>query len=324
MSLLDVKNLKTFFPLNSGILGKSEYFKAVNDVSFTVNKGDTYSIVGESGSGKSTIGKSILRLINITSGTIIFDGKDITSIEGEELRLFRENLQIIFQDPFSSLNPRHKVKDIVTEPLIIFNRIKKNEIEKQATELMKKVGLPAEAIHKYSHQFSGGQRQRIGIARAISLKPRLIVCDEPVSALDVSIQAQILNLMMDLKEELDLSYIFISHDLAVVENISDYVAVMYAGRLMETGEKNAIFNNPLHPYTKLLLSSVPEIKKEKKEKIKETVNESFAEEKKTSINNASFCPFYKRCPEAMTQCKTAVPEMKEIEKGHSVSCFLME
>jgi len=305
---------------SNSFFGETEYFKAVNGVSFSVEKEGTFAVVGESGSGKSTLGKSVMRLIDITEGSVFFEDKDITTITGEELRFFRQNIQIIFQDPYSSLNPRHRIKRIITEPLIVFNRIKKDEIDAKAAELLKRVGLPESAAEKYPHQFSGGQRQRVGIARAIALNPKLIICDEPVSALDVSVQAQILNLMMDLKEQLGLSYIFISHDLAVVENISDNVAVMYAGEFMEFGTKDDIFNRTAHPYTKLLISSVPEIGKDISEK--PIITKVADELNKPPGENA--CPFCPRCPDVMDKCRQEKPGSIKISANHYASCFLLE
>jgi peptide/nickel transport system ATP-binding protein len=257
-TILEVKNLTTQFPIKGGLFGRTiDYFKAVNDVSFTLKKGKTFGLVGESGCGKTTLGRSLLRLIEPSSGQIIFQGKDITNISGTELQALRKKMQIIFQDPYSSLNPRMTVEEILTEPLDIHKIGSKSDRQNMAKELMNRVGLSISQIHRYPHEFSGGQRQRICIARALVLKPEFIVCDESVSALDVSIQAQVLNLLLDLQDELGLTYIFISHDLSVVNFISDEVAVMNAGRIVERGSASEIYKNPKETYTKTLLSAIP-------------------------------------------------------------------
>lgn len=257
-TILEVKNLTTQFPIKGGLFGRTiDYFKAVNDVSFTLKKGKTFGLVGESGCGKTTLGRSLLRLIEPSSGQIIFQGKDITNISGAELQALRKKMQIIFQDPYSSLNPRMTVEEILTEPLDIHKIGSKSDRQNMAKELMNRVGLSISQIHRYPHEFSGGQRQRICIARALVLKPEFIVCDESVSALDVSIQAQVLNLLLDLQDELGLTYIFISHDLSVVNFISDEVAVMNAGRIVERGSASEIYKNPKETYTKTLLSAIP-------------------------------------------------------------------
>lgn len=257
--LLEVKNLKKHFPIKGNVFNKSkQVLKAVDGVSLQVKKGETFSLVGESGCGKSTTGQCLLRLIEPTSGEILFNGKNVLAIKDKkEMQEFRRNIQIIFQDPYSSLNPKHTIKQILSEPFIINKVIPKDEIEERVVSLLKLVGLGPHHLHRYPHEFSGGQRQRIGIARALALNPQLIICDEPVSALDVSIQSQILNLLKSLQQQFHLTYIFISHDLSVVEHISDRVAVMYLGKIVEAGTREKIFKEPKHPYTQALLSSVP-------------------------------------------------------------------
>ena len=259
MALLEVKNLRTWFPVTGGLLRRHiDDVKAVDDVSFSIEAGTTVGLVGESGSGKSTIGKTILKLVGATSGEILFEGRDILSLSEKEFRPLRREIQMIFQDPFGSLNPRHTVFQIVGEALEIhFPAMSRSDRRERVSELMKQVGLKVEMMERYPHEFSGGQRQRIGIARALAVKPRFIVCDEPVSALDVSVQAQIVNLLEDLQEELGLTYLFIAHDLAVVEHMSDEVLVMYRGKIVESASAEAIYESPQHEYTKRLLAAVP-------------------------------------------------------------------
>ncbi len=259
MPLLEVRNLKTYFPVRTGVFRRhTDDIKAVDDVSFTVEAGTTVGLVGESGSGKSTIGKTLLKLIPATAGQAIFDGRDILPMGEGEFRPLRREIQMIFQDPFGSLNPRHTIHQIVAEALEIhFPAMTRNDRRDRVAELMRQVGLKPEMMERYPHEFSGGQRQRIGIARALAVKPKFIVCDEPVSALDVSVQAQIVNLLQDLQEELGLTYLFIAHDLAVVEHISDHVLVMYHGKIVESASAEAIYENPQHEYTRKLLAAVP-------------------------------------------------------------------
>ena len=259
MALLEVKNLRTWFPVTGGLLRRHiDDVKAVDDVSFSIKEGTTVGLVGESGSGKSTIGKTILKLVGATSGEILFEGRDILSLSEKEFRPLRREIQMIFQDPFGSLNPRHTIFQIVGEALEIhFPEMSRSDRRERVSELMKQVGLKVEMMERYPHEFSGGQRQRIGIARALAVKPRFIVCDEPVSALDVSVQAQIVNLLEDLQEELGLTYLFIAHDLAVVEHMSDEVLVMYRGKIVESASAEAIYESPQHEYTKRLLAAVP-------------------------------------------------------------------
>jgi len=310
--LLQVKNLIKYFPIESS----NDVVKAVDDVSFDILEGETLGLVGESGCGKSTIGKCILRLIEPTNGEVWFEGKNILSLDRKELRELRRQMQIIFQDPYSSLNPRLSVYSIVSEPLRIHRIGNKKERKEIVADLLKKVGIDPEYMWRYPHEFSGGQRQRIGIARALALRPKLIICDEPVSALDVSVQAQVINLLQDLQEEFGLTYLFISHGLAVVRHISDRVAVMYLGKIVEIAPAAELYGNPLHPYTKALLSAipVPDPKIERKRIILQG-------DVPTPINPPSGCRFRTRCPIATEECSVITPDLKEIEKNHFVACI---
>ncbi len=317
-ALLEVQDLKTWFPIKGGILSRTVgYVKAVDGVSFAIKKGEVLGLVGESGSGKTTVGRTILRLIEPTGGRILYDGQDIARLPKGALRPFRRRMQIIFQDPFASLNPRMTVGDIVGEPLVIHRLVKspKERVERVA-ELLKMVGLSPDHMRRYPHEFSGGQRQRIGIARALAVNPDFIVADEPVSALDVSIQAQVVNLLQDLKEELGLTLLFIAHDLAVVEYISDRVAVMYLGKLMELAPAKELYENPQHPYTEALLSAVPipdpTIKRER------IVLEG---DIPSPINPPSGCVFRTRCRYAIPECAETVPELREVSPGHYTACI---
>lgn len=317
--LLKVEQLKKYFPKQKkGFTRTKEVVKAVDGVSFEVKEGETFGIVGESGCGKSTTGRMILRLLEPTDGKIYFNGIELTSLSKNEMRKARRDLQMVFQDPYASLNPRHTVEDILEEPLIVHGIGNKNERKERVKEFLQIVGLNTYHAKRYPHQFSGGQRQRIGIARALMTNPKLIIADEPVSALDVSIQAQILNLMKRLQEDLKLTYIFISHDLGVVRHISDRVGVMYFGRLVEIADCDSLYEEPLHPYTKVLLSSVPIPDPDyKKEEI--LVKGDFS---KSVPKNG--CLFQTRCPFATEACKTMVPELKQVRPGHSVACHLYE
>jgi len=316
--VLEVTDLKKHFPVRKGLLARQVgTVYAVDGVTFSIREGETLGLVGESGCGKSTAGRTVLRLLEPTAGTVRIDGEDITRLSKSELRPFRRQMQIIFQDPFSSLNPRKSAGRIVGEPLEVHGIATGKENEEQVAALFERVGLRAAQMHSYPHEFSGGQRQRIGIARALALNPKLIIGDEPVSALDVSIQAQVINLLMDLQEEFQLSYLFIAHDLAVVEHISHYIAVMYLGRIVEYTDKRTLFTDPQHPYTEALLSAVPipdpTVKREKR---------ILQGDVPSPINPPPGCHFHTRCPYAEERCRREVPELREIRPGHVVSCHL--
>ncbi len=319
--LVRVKNLKKYFPIHGGVLGGViAWVKAVDDVSFDIYEGETLGLVGESGSGKTTAGKTILQLYRPTDGKVYFEGKLINNLKGEELRKLRRNMQIIFQDPYGSLNPRMPISEIIGEPLVVHRLIKsRKEMLDRVVEVMKLVGLRPEYLNRYPHEFSGGQRQRIGIARAIILNPKFVVCDEPVSALDVSIQSQVINLLNDLQEKLKLTYLFIAHDLAVIRHMCDRVVVMYLGKVMEIAENQELFENPLHPYTQALLSAVPVPDPEvKKERI------ILKGDIPSPINPPSGCVFHTRCPVAMPICKEVKPKLREIKPGHFVACHAVK
>lgn len=304
-NLIKAENIKVWFPIRKGILNRTVgYVRAVDDVSLEINQGETVGLVGESGCGKTTLGRALLNLQKISDGSILFKGKDISKIPARQYGKFCQSCQMIFQDPFSSLNPRMTVIDIVTEAMICHGLIDKKDKESKAIELLSEVGLGTDALNRYPHEFSGGQRQRISIARALSLHPEFIVCDEPVSALDVSVQAQVINLLMDLREKRSLSYLFISHDISVVKMISQRVAVMYLGHIVESGTTDEVFNSPLHPYTQALLSAVPVPGEDKKERI------ILHGEQPSPANPPSGCPFHPRCRFATDICKHMMPELK--------------
>uniref|UniRef100_A0A7C5V177 Dipeptide ABC transporter ATP-binding protein n=1 Tax=Caldicellulosiruptor owensensis TaxID=55205 RepID=A0A7C5V177_9FIRM len=315
--LIEVKNLKKYFPVKMG-LGKKAYIKAVDDVSFFIKKGETLGLVGESGCGKSTTGRTIIRLYEPTSGQIIFKGEDITK---KDMLPYRKFMQMIFQDPYASLNPRMTVGDIIGEPLEIHNIAKGNEKKERVQELLRLVGLSSEHANRYPHEFSGGQRQRIGIARALAVEPEFIICDEPISALDVSIQAQIVNMLEDLQQKFSLTYLFIAHDLSMVKHISSRVGVMYLGKLVELAESNELYSNPLHPYTQALLSAIPipdpKISKERTRIILEG-------DVPSPLNPPTGCRFRTRCKYAFDRCKEEEPVLKDVGSGHYVACHLMD
>ncbi|MBD8004632.1 ABC transporter ATP-binding protein [Bacillus norwichensis] len=318
--LLEVEGLRKSFPIQGGIFGKQVgEVKAVDDVSFFIKRGETLGLVGESGCGKSTTGKALLRLLEPTEGKIYFEGKDITNLSKKEMRRLRREMQMVFQDPFASLNPRHKVEKILEEPLIVHGVTDSKERKKRVRELLQIVGLNDYHAKRYPHQFSGGQRQRIGIARALAVHPKLIVADEPVSALDVSIQSQVLNLLKNLQEEFDLTYLFIAHDLGVVRHISDRVGVMYLGRIVELADSERLYDNPKHPYTEALLSAVPvpDIDFQKERII-------LRGDVPNPANPPAGCAFHTRCPAAMEQCVRERPLLKEVESGHFTACHLYE
>ena len=320
--LLEVRNLKMHFPVKEGIfLRTGKYNKAVDDVSLTIAPGETLGLVGESGCGKSTLGRCITRLYDPTDGQIRFDGHDITHIKGRELHPYRQNIQMIFQDPMESLNSRHTVGDILSEPFLIHKIGDRKARQQRVAQLLEIVGLPSRSVTRYPFEFSGGQRQRIGIARAIALNPKLIICDEPVSALDVSIQSQILNLLVDLQKEFNLSYLFIAHDLAVVKHVSDRIAIMYLGKIVEEGPGQTIYENAKHPYTQSLISAIPI--PDPRHHVQRQVLEG---DVPSPIDPPAGCTFHPRCPKVMTECKTQVPCLKPLrdQGDQKVSCFLYE
>jgi oligopeptide/dipeptide ABC transporter ATP-binding protein len=316
--LLEVKDLRMHFPVKEGILLRaSKSNRAVDGVSLTIQPGETLGLVGESGCGKSTLGRCISRLYTPTGGSVLFDGDDITHLRGKALMPYRQHIQMIFQDPMESLNARHTVGEILEEPFVIHKLGDKAFRSQRVRQLLDIVGLPARSVTRYPFEFSGGQRQRIGIARAIALNPRLIVCDEPVSALDVSIQSQILNLLNDLQQEFKLSYLFIAHDLAVVKHISDRVAIMYLGKVVETADAQAIYRQPRHPYTCSLISAIPVPDPHRK-----VQRQILTGDVPSPINPPSGCHFHPRCPEVMAQCSTEAPEMIAVDSDHYSACHL--
>ncbi len=319
-ALLEVRHLRKCFPLKKTMTGKvTQELVAVDDISFKLNPGETLGIVGESGCGKTTMGRTILKLHSPSGGQIIFDGKDITNISGKQMRDIRTQMQIIFQDPYSSLPPRSTVGGILTEPVTVHNIVPKDEVKDYVMDLMEKCGLRDYYYERYPHEFSGGQRQRICIARALTVKPRLVVCDEPVSALDVSIQAQIINLLKNLQQSMGLTYLFISHDLSVVKFISDKIGVMYLGAMVEFGKKKDIFSNPLHPYTQALFSAIPNPNPDiKMNRI--VLNGDIP----SPANPPKGCRFHTRCPYAKEICKHIPPTYKEYEDGHFAACHALE
>jgi oligopeptide/dipeptide ABC transporter ATP-binding protein len=317
--LLQIRDLKKHFPIHSGVFSRvSDYVYAVDGVSFAIARGETLGLVGESGCGKSTVGRTLLKLLEPTAGKIIVNGADITGLDPAQMLPYRRQMQMIYQDPYASLNPRMSAGEIVGEPLTIHRVGSAPERRDRVAHLFERVGLRPEAAQRFPHEFSGGQRQRIGIARALALNPELIVGDEPVSALDVSIQAQIINLLIDLQDELKLSYLFVAHDLAVVEHISHRVAVMYLGKIVEMTDKTSLFETPLHPYTEALLSAVP-IPKARAKGRKRVI---LSGDVPSPINPPAGCHFHSRCPYAMARCRAEVPALREVLPGHWASCHL--
>ncbi|AFG36599.1 ABC transporter ATP-binding protein [Spirochaeta africana] len=311
-TLIEVRNLKKYFYTKKGML------KAVNDISFSINKGETLGIVGESGCGKSTTGRTVLRLVEPTDGEILFEGKNITELSSRQMRYLRRDMQFIFQDPFASLDPRMSIGEIINEPFEVFKLYPKSQREDKVRELMKLVGLSPKLVNAFPHELDGGRRQRVGVARALALNPKFIVCDEPVSALDVSIQAQVLNLLQDLQKKLGLTYMFISHDLSVVRHISDRIAVMYLGKIVEITTSKNIFTNPQHPYTKALLSAIPIPRYgHKRERI------ILEGDVPSPVNPPQGCIFSARCPFVMDKCRTTPPPFVESGENHQVACHLV-
>ncbi len=320
--LLRVRNLKKHFPITGGLLNRRVgAVKAVDGISFEIKLGETLGLVGESGCGKSTTGRAILQLQRPTSGQVFFEDHELTQLSPAELRWLRPKMQMIFQDPYSSLNPRHSVGKIVGEPLVIHGIMKGKELEDRVAELLNLVGMNPAYMRRFPHEFSGGQRQRIGIARALSLNPRFVVCDEPISALDVSIQAQVVNLLQELQGQLGLTYLFIAHDLSMVKHISHRIAVMYLGKIMELCDKNTLFDEPLHPYTQSLISAVPVPDPKLERKRQRIILEG---EVPSPTNPPKGCVFNTRCPLAVDRCFQAVPGYREVRSGHFVACHLVE
>jgi peptide/nickel transport system ATP-binding protein len=318
--ILQVEDLVTHFPLRTGPFGRiTGTVRAVDGVSFEVKRGETFGLVGESGCGKSTLGRSILRLIEPTSGSIRFDGQELVGLPHAQLRQLRRKMQLIFQDPYASLDPRMKVRGIVGEGLAIHRLAKGADRERRVADLLEKMGLGAESMDRYPHEFSGGQRQRIGIARALAVNPELVIADEPISSLDVSIQAQIVNLMVDLQRELELTYIFIAHDLKIIEYISTRVAVMYLGKIVELADAAELYRSPKHPYTQALMSAIPVPDPERK---RERI--ILPGDVPSPANPPPGCPFHPRCPYAFERCRTEVPPLYQLGAGHVASCFLVE
>jgi peptide/nickel transport system ATP-binding protein len=317
-NLLEIKNLKTYYPVKGGFFKHTVgHVKAVDNITFEIKRGETLGLVGESGCGKSTAGRTILRLLKPTDGQIIFDGKDITNLSGRSLREIRRDLQMVFQDPYASLNPMQMVGDIIAEPIYNFVKKSREELKREVIDLLEKVGLPPEAYYKYAHEFSGGQRQRIGIARSLALRPKLIIADEPVSALDVSVQSQVLNLLKDLQEEFELTFLFIAHDLSVVKHMSDRIGVMYLGNMVEITDKESLYAEPLHPYTQALISAIPSPDpRAKKERI------ILKGDVPSPLNPPVGCPFHPRCSMAIEECSRQKPVLKEVKPSHRVACHL--
>ena len=318
--VLEVKNLKQYYPIKGGVFQrKVGEVKAVDGISFNIKAGQTVGLVGESGCGKSSAGRAILQLQKATSGEIIFCNQDITKLKGKSLRQVRKGFQMVFQDPYASLNPMQMIGDIIGEPIRNYYKKSQEEVKSEVLELLEKVGLNEEAYYKYAHEFSGGQRQRVGIARALALKPKLIIADEPVSALDVSVQSQVLNIMADLQKEFGLSYLFIAHDLSVVKHVSDYICVMYLGHIVEKGPADLIYENPRHPYTQSLISAIPEIDPSKRKK-----RILLEGDLPSPSNPPKGCPFHTRCPYVRKECSVEKPSYRKVGDEHYAACILLE
>jgi oligopeptide/dipeptide ABC transporter ATP-binding protein len=318
--LIEIKDLKKYFPVKSNFIeNKKKVVKAVDGVSFQIKKGETFGLVGESGCGKSTLGRSITRLYDITSGDIFFQGDNIAKLNKKDMKAYYRKMQIIFQDPYSSLNPNMNVEELIDEPLALYTNLTKKERIEKIQHLLEMVGLKKDDMEKFPYEFSGGQRQRIGIARAISIEPEFILCDEPISALDVSIQAQVVNMLEDLQEKLGLTYLFVAHDLSMVRHISDRIGVMYLGKIVEISKSNDLYNKPLHPYTKGLLSAIPVTDPKK---AREAQIEIIKGDLPSPMDIPSGCRFHTRCPYATEKCREVEPEMKEVSNGHFVACHL--
>ena len=316
--LIEVKNLSKYFSVKDFWGREKSVTKAVDNVSFDILKGETFGLVGESGCGKSTLGRTIIRMYEPTSGEVFYDGKEISHIKGRELTEFHKKMQIIFQDPYSSLDPNLSVKEIIAEPIKVFEDLSPAELDERIAELLKSVGLKADDMYKYSYEFSGGQRQRVGIARALSVNPQFILCDEPISALDVSIQAQVVNVLEELQERLGLTYLFVAHDLNMVHHISDKIAVMYLGTIVEIGDSDEIYFNPKHPYTRALLNAVPRVEKDRILNLDEEIIKG---DIPSPLDLPKGCRFHPRCPYATDKCRSESPEFRDFGNGHKAACI---
>lgn len=320
-TLIEVKNLKKYFATKNFFGGNKHVVKAVDDVSFTIRKGETFGLVGESGCGKSTLGRTIIRMYDVTNGDILFDGTNIARLEKKQLGVYHRKMQIIFQDPYSALNPSMNVGEIINEPLLLDKEMSSKDRENKIVSLLEKVGMKKDDMERFPYEFSGGQRQRIGIARALSTNPEFILCDEPISALDVSIQAQVVNLLEDFQQEIGVPYLFVAHDLSMVRHISHRIGVMYLGNLVEMGDCDDVYDHPLHPYTQALLSAIPIADPQKaRSSTRQTIGGNIP----SPMDVPSGCRFHTRCPYAKPICSEVAPESKECEKGHFTSCHLYD
>lgn len=316
--LIEANNLSKYFPVKNFFGRVCQEVKAVDRISLSIRKGETFGLVGESGCGKSTLGRTLIRMYESTEGNILYDGNDITNLKGKSLLTYHKRMQIIFQDPYSALDPHQNVHDIIAEPITIFEHLSSSQLEERIVALLEKVGMKADDMDKYPYEFSGGQRQRIGIARALSVHPEFLLCDEPISALDVSIQAQVVNVLEDLQQELNLTYLFVAHDLSMVRHISDRIGIMYLGKLVESGDSDEVYDNPLHPYTQALLASIP-VADPKRALVLE--NCGMKGELPSPLHLPKGCRFHTRCPYAMPECRQQEPKLKEQEPGHFVACW---
>lgn len=316
--LIEANNLSKYFPVKNFFGRVCQEVKAVDRISLSIRKGETFGLVGESGCGKSTLGRTLIRMYEPTEGNILYDGNDITNLKGKSLLTYHKRMQIIFQDPYSALDPHQNVHDIIAEPITIFEHLSSSQLEERIVALLEKVGMKADDMDKYPYEFSGGQRQRIGIARALSVHPEFLLCDEPISALDVSIQAQVVNVLEDLQQELNLTYLFVAHDLSMVRHISDRIGIMYLGKLVESGDSDEVYDNPLHPYTQALLASIP-VADPKRALVLE--NCGMKGELPSPLHLPKGCRFHTRCPYAMPECRQQEPKLKEQEPGHFVACW---
>ena len=316
--LLEAVDVSKYFPVKNFFGSTTQVVKAVDRVSFSIRRGETFGLVGESGCGKSTLGRTLIRMYEPTSGTITFDGTDISTLKGKELLKYHKRMQIIFQDPYSALDPHQNVREIMAEPISVFEKLSASQMDEKIASLLEMVGMKADDMEKYAYEFSGGQRQRIGIARALSVNPEFLLCDEPISALDVSIQAQVVNVLEDLQQEMGLTYLFVAHDLSMVRHISDRIGVMYLGKIVEIGESDEVYDNPLHPYTQALLASIPIADPRRALSLEKAGIEG---DLPSPLNVPSGCRFHTRCPYATDECRAKEPEFEERIPGHFVACW---